>query len=159
MTAGTLYVTLTDTYGGRLSASTKFSAAVKILSVLARIFPESTSSLEISKETGINASKIRKILSMLSHNNIVISSMGNKGGFILKKKVEEINLQEIYCSIEDRQAFHLDVVKTIGDKNQDELRFSSFFESLFTDIQMEIENKMMQIRLNTVMDFVINKKK
>ncbi len=159
MTGDKVCVTLTDTYGGRLSASTKLSAAVKILSVLARIYPESASSLEISKETGINASKIRKILSMLSQSQIVESSMGHKGGFVLKKKTADIHLQEIYCSIEDRQAFYLDVVKTNGDKNQNELRFSSFFEGLFADIQLEIENKMKQIRLDTVMDFVLNKKK
>lgn len=135
-----------------MSASTKLSTAVKALSYLASVFPEPKNSSDISRFTGINASKLRKILSYLVKSDIVESVKGKSGGFKLKKKTNQIDLQEIYCAIEDRKAFHLDVNKSkSGGLNQNQ-RVNNYFIDLFSDIQINIENEMKKISLKNIID-------
>ncbi len=88
-----------------MSASNKLSTAVKALYFLAESYPEPKSSTEIAESIGYNPSKLRKILSFLVKDNIVKSTRGKTGGFLLAKSTEEINLQEIYCAVEFRKAF------------------------------------------------------
>lgn len=135
-----------------MSASTKLSTAIKALCFLSESSPSGKTSQEISSEIGINASKLRKILSMLVKHNIVGSNIGTSGGFVLRKKPEGIHLQEIYCAIEDRKAFHLNVNSEHANKNQRSERLNQFFLSLFTDIQIEIEDKMKSITLKQIIE-------
>ncbi len=135
-----------------MSASTKLSTSVKALIYLAEVYPEAKCSAEISNYTGINASKLRKILSMLAKNGIVESKNGSVGGFRLKKLPEDIHLQEIYCAIEDRKAFYLDVSKSSNYSIYNNFKVDNFFNSLFNEIQIEIENKMKLINLKTIVD-------
>ena len=134
-----------------MSASTKLSTAVKALCYLAESYPEPKSSTSISNRVGVNASKLRKLLSMLSKNNIVVSTQGTSGGFLLSKDPSKIHLQEIYCAIEDRKAFHLDVSYTNGEEKNETAKFNNYFLNLFADVQVDIENKMRKIFLNSVM--------
>ncbi len=141
-----------------MSASTKLSAAVKALAFLAKDYPSPKNSIEISVHTGINASKLRKILSMMVKNGIVESAYGTAGGFCLKKKPSEIDLQEIYCAIEDRKAFHLDVSKTNGKtSSSDVAKLNVYFLDLFSTIQVDIEDRMRNISLQTVIDNIKSK--
>ncbi len=135
-----------------MSASTKLSAAVKALAFIAKDYPSAKNSVEISEYTGLNASKLRKILSMLVKNGIVDSAYGTSGGFRLKKKPSEIDLQEIYCAIEDRKAFHLDVSKTVGRSSSDVSKLNVYFLNLFSTIQVDIEDRMRKISLQSVID-------
>ena len=123
-----------------MSASTKLSTAVKALSYLASVSPEPKNSADISDITGINASKLRKLLSLLVKSNIVESEKGTNGGFKLKKKANQISLQEIYCAIEDRKAFHLDVNKSKGSGLNKNQKLNNYFLYLFNTIQINIEN-------------------
>lgn len=134
-----------------MSASTKLSTAVKAICSLNTVYPKPLTSAKISSDTGINASKLRKILSMLVKNNIVESISGMSGGFVLKKTVSELHLQEIYCAIEDRQAFYLDVKKNYGIKYEEQLKLNNFFLSLFIEIQIDIENKMKTITIDSIL--------
>jgi len=134
-----------------MSASTKLSTAVKAICSLSTAYPEPLTSAIISSDTGINASKLRKILSMLVKNNIVESISGMSGGFVLKKNLSEIHLQEIYCAIEDRQAFYLDVKKDLRSKYQKQLKLNKYFLDLFTEIQVDIENKMKMITVESIL--------
>ena len=109
-------------------------------------------STEISNQIGVNASKLRMLLSMLTKSNIVASEKGIKGGFILNQKPEEIHLQEIYCSIEDRKAFHLDVQKFEGHHLSPPIQINNYFLDLFAEIQVDIESKMTKISLRSIMD-------
>ena len=140
-----------------MSASTKLSAAVKALTFLAKDYPLPRNSLEISVHTGINASKLRKILSMLVKKGIVESAYGTAGGFRLKKRPSEIHLQEIYCAVEDRKAFHLDVSRSNGKISSESSRLNVYFLDLFGTIQIDIEERMKKISLQSVID-KINKK-
>ncbi len=134
-----------------MSASTKLSTSVKALCYLSKVYPEPKSSNEIAKYTGINASKLRKILSMLVKSNIVLSISGSTGGFALKKSPDHLHLQEIYCAIEDRKAFYLDVNEK--HKTENEItKLNEFFLGLFADIQVDIENKMSKINLKNIIE-------
>lgn len=135
-----------------MSASTKLSAAVKALTFLARDYPSPKNSMEISDHTGLNASKLRKILSMLVKNGIVESAYGTTGGFKLKKKPSQIHLQEIYCAIEDRKAFHLDVSKSNGKSSMDASKLNIYFLDLFSTIQVDIEDRMKKISLQSIIE-------
>ena len=133
-----------------MSASTKLSTSVKAICYLSKSHPNPKTSSEIAENIEVNASKLRKILSMLVKNGIVESTYGTSGGFILKKDPGQIHLQEIYCAIEDRKAFHLDVSKyNNGNSNK---KLNEFFLDLFTDIQIDIENKMKKINIQSIME-------
>lgn len=139
-----------------MSASTKLSSSVKALCFLAENHPMPKTSKEIAENTGINASKLRKLLSLLSKSKIVESNQGTKGGFQLLKSPNDIDLQEVYCSIEDRKAFHLNVSDIIG---KDKYDFLGYFNNLFSTIQVDIENKMTKITLLSIMNYLNIKSK
>lgn len=135
-----------------MSASTKLSTAVKALCFLAEDENSAKTSTEISKKIGVNASKLRMLLSMLANSSIVNSEKGSKGGFVLNKDPKDIHLQEIYCSIEDRKAFHLDVQKFEGHHLSIPVQINNYFLDLFAEIQVDIENKMTKITLQSIID-------
>jgi Rrf2 family protein len=134
-----------------MSASKKLSTSVKALCYLAESFPEPKSSKDIAENIGVNASKLRKLLSMLSRQEMVKSAQGTKGGFILQQNPREIDLQEIYCAVEDRKAFHLDVNKGRGESRDRTTLFNNYFLDLFSVVQVEIENKMRKIPLSAIL--------
>ena len=142
-----------------MSASTKLSTAVKAICFLSRNYPEPKSSPEIAENIGINPSKLRKILSMLVKNDIVNSTHGINGGFTLSKDSSELHLQDIYCAIEDRKAFYLDVRKEDIKKNSVPAQLNSYFLELFSDIQVEIEEKMKNITIKSILENINNKQK
>ena len=133
-----------------MSASTKLSTAVKALCYLDKTNPIPQTSKEIAKNTGINSSKLRQILSMLVKKDIVQSIQGTNGGFLIKKSPAKLHLQEIYCAVEDRKAFYLDVTKTKDGNLNDSLKLNNYFLDLFADVQVDIENKMRKIKLNSI---------
>lgn len=144
-------VTLSVTIKYIMSASTKLSSSVKALCFLA-MNPLPKNSNEIADAIGINASKIRRLLAMLGKAGIVKSDSGMLGGFSLCKTPDKIHLQEIYCAIEDRKAFYLDVNKEKLKNTDSSKKINEFFLNLFSDIQIEIENKMENITLKDILN-------
>jgi Rrf2 family protein len=134
-----------------MSASTKLSTSTKALCFLAKMDKPITSS-EIAEQIGVNASKLRMLLSKLSKAGIVNSDSGMFGGFSLNKNPDDINLQEIYCAIEDRKAFHLNVHTPKTSNNNLSENANSFFLDLFSDIQIDIESKMSKINLSSILN-------
>lgn len=134
-----------------MSASTKLSSSVKALCFLARE-KKARNSTEIAEAIGINASKIRRLLSMLGKAGIVKSDSGVQGGFALSRLPDNINLQEIYCAIEDRKAFYLNVNNVSKQNESDSNNINLFFLNLFSEIQIEIESKMSEITLKTIIN-------
>ncbi|NNG27563.1 MAG: Rrf2 family transcriptional regulator [Ignavibacteriaceae bacterium] len=141
-----------------MSASTKLSTAVKAVCFLSTNYPQPKSSPEIAENIGINPSKLRKILSMLVKNGIVKSTHGISGGFTLNRNSSELHVQEIYCAIEDRKAFYLDVQKEDIKKNSMPAKVNSYFLELFSDIQVDIEDKMKNITIKSVLEKINNRK-
>lgn len=134
-----------------MSASTKLSTSVKALCFLASK-DKPQNSAAIAKNIGLNASKIRMLLSMLGKSGIVKSDSGMHGGFSLNKNPKDIHLQEIYCAIEDRKAFYLNVNKSKVNKSDESAKVNLFFLDLFTNIQVNIEDKMKNITLKSIID-------
>lgn len=132
-----------------MSASNKLSTAVKALYFLSEAYPEPKSSTEIANSIGYNPSKLRKILSYLVKDNMVMSTRGKNGGFLLARPTNKINLQEIYCAVEFRQAFHLDVSSSKNDSESTQ-QFNNYFLDLFSEVQVQIEDKMSGIVLEDV---------
>jgi Rrf2 family protein len=142
-----------------MSASTKLSTSIEALCVLAGVYPHYRTSNQISAETGVNASKVRWLLSKIQKRGIIRSTKGMRGGFCLNRHPRDINLQEIYCAVEDRKAFHLQV-NGISTPDFPGARINAYFLHLFSDIQQTIEDKMQGITLEQVMasvDMVISK--
>lgn len=141
-----------------MSASSKLSTAVKALCYLSDKYPDAKSSSDISKSIDVNASKLRKILSYLVKSGIIVSTKGKDGGFILNKKPDRIDLQEIYCSVEERKAFYLDFKNKNNSKNYKRyLNHNEFFLNLFAEIQFDIEERMKQISLKQITEYIKEK--
>ncbi|MFZ2864553.1 MAG: Rrf2 family transcriptional regulator [Ignavibacteriaceae bacterium] len=136
-----------------MSASTKLSTSVKALCFLA-VNPLPKNSNEIADAIGINASKIRRLMAMLGKAGIVKSDTGMLGGFSLNKTPDKIHLQEIYCAIEDRKAFYLNVNIEKLNQSANSKKINNFFIKLFSDIQIEIENKMENITLKNILNHI-----
>ncbi len=134
-----------------MSASTKLSTAVKAICYLAEAAPEPRTSAEISEHIGANASKLRKIFSLLVKSGIIESSYGAAGGFLLKKDPSVLHLQEIYCAIEDRKAFDLNTSQNSSAEADINSRLNNYFLDLFADVQVDIENKMRQITIKSIL--------
>jgi len=134
-----------------MSASKKLSIAVKALYVLEKKKNEAQTSFQIAGILGVNPSKLRRVLSMLVKSNLIESTQGNNGGFVLTKPAEQINLQEVYCSVEEKKAFYLDVHEH-ADSSSPSRRFNNYFLDLYADVQVAIEDKMRLITLKDVVD-------
>jgi Rrf2 family protein len=141
-----------------MSASSKLSNAVKALCFLAKHYPSPQNSTALSADTGINASKLRRLLSALSKAGILTATKGAAGGFMLLKPPDEIHLQEIYCALEDRKAFHLDVTTNPDNTVQETHIVNNYFLDLFSEIQKEIEDKMRTIKLSQIINHISEKK-
>ncbi|MDJ0621665.1 MAG: Rrf2 family transcriptional regulator [Desulfocapsaceae bacterium] len=135
-----------------MSASTKLSNSVKALCFLARNSSEPQSSATISHHTGVNASKLRKLLADLAKIKVVNTTKGASGGYFLARPPEKIHLQEIYCGIEDRKAFHLDVTHTDLTKSGEAAAVNAYFLKLFSEIQVDIEDKMRTLTLASILE-------
>lgn len=135
-----------------MSASTKLSNSVKALCFLAKHQNEPQNSAIISQHTGINASKVRMLLSALAKAGIVTTLQGSSGGFVLEKDPRGIDLQEIYCALEDRKAFHLDVTTNPDNAVEETFKINGYFQGLFAEIQVEIEDKMKKIKLDQIVN-------
>jgi Rrf2 family protein len=58
------------------------------------------SSTKISRETGINAATVNKLLALLVKGNVLIAIRGSKGGYKPSRKLEDISIKEIIEAIE-----------------------------------------------------------
>lgn len=133
-----------------MSVSTKLSTAVKALCFLAENEGQSFSSAEISMTIGANASKLRQLLSLLAKSKIVNSVKGSNGGFSLNHPANQIHLQAIYCAIEDRKAFDLNVRQCVAEELPLSSMLNNYFLELFAEVQVDIEDKMRGIFLSDV---------
>lgn len=133
-----------------MSASQKLSTAVKALCYLAKVFPEPKTSGEIGEAIGINASKIRQILSSLLEAEIVGSTKGVHGGFYLLQDFTELSLYEIYAALEDKKIMDLDVADASNAKDGEVQGYNNYFYNFYANIQKQIEQQMKEVKLNQI---------
>jgi Rrf2 family protein len=135
-----------------MSSSQKLSTAVKALCFLAKVFPDPKTSGEIAEAIGVNASKLRQILSSLMKADIVGSTKGVNGGFFLTQDFTELSLYEIYSALEDRKIMDLDVADAGDAKDGEVQNYNNYFYNFYANIQKQIEAQMKEVKLNQIKD-------
>ena len=91
-----------------MKLTSKGRYAVMAMADLAKINTNQPTSLtEISLRQGISISFLEQIFLKLKNNNLVHSSRGSTGGYLLSKSPEEINLSSIIKAVDEK-------VKTVG---------------------------------------------
>lgn len=133
-----------------MSASNRLSTAVKALCYLAKVFPDTKLSSEIAEAIGVNASKLRQILSQLMKSEIVGSTKGANGGFFVSQDFTSLSLYEIYAALEEKKLLDLDVADARNAKERDTRFYNSYFDHLFGDIQGQIEKTLQSISLDQI---------
>ena len=88
-----------------MARSTRFPAAVHILTLLAIKKGEYCSSEWIAKSLGTNAVVVRRIAGLLQEAGIVTSRTGSQGGAMLAVQPEKLTLKDIYDAVEDQSIF------------------------------------------------------
>ncbi len=136
----------------KMSASTKLSTSVKAICYLAQHPDQMENSGQIAEHIGVNPSKLRQLISLLVKNNILSAYRGKEGGIRLARQADQIHLQEVYCAIEDRKAFHLHVNRTEADQLSESAKINNYFLDLFAEVQVEIEDKMKKITIQSIID-------
>lgn len=77
--------------------------SIYVLLILSRLPKESTLTSDvISNRLNLSPSYLKKLMKVLVHEGIVISSTGKKGGFSLAKSIHDINLRDIFEAIEGK---------------------------------------------------------
>jgi len=95
-----------------MKLTSKGRYAVMAMADLAKInAKEPTSLTEISLRQGISISFLEQIFVKLKKNNLVCSSRGPTGGYLLSKSPEEIKLSSIIKAVDEK-------VKTVGCKKE-----------------------------------------
>ena len=133
-----------------MSSSVKLSTAVKALCYLAKVFPEAKTSGEIADVIGVNASKLRQILSSLMKAQIVGSTKGANGGFYLTQDFTELSLYEIYSALEDKKIADFDVADASNAKSEEMESYNNYFYNFYANIQKQIEKQMKNIKLDNI---------
>jgi Rrf2 family protein len=88
-----------------MSRSTRFPAAVHILTLLALKQGECCSSEWIAKSVGTNAVVVRRIVGLLQQAGLVTSRAGSQGGAMLNGDPAKITLRDIYDAVEEQSVF------------------------------------------------------
>ena len=139
-----------------MSSSNKLSTAVKALCYLAKVFPEARTSSDIADSIGVNASKLRQILSSLMKAEIVGSTKGAGGGFYLTQDFTELSLFEIYTALEDRKVMDFDVADSSNAKDTEMEGYNNYFYNFYANIQKQIELHMKETKLNNIKEGKLN---
>ncbi len=90
---------------------------------------------------------------MLVKSGLVQSHQGTAGGFVLNKTIDNIHMQDVYCAVEEKKAFRLDVHEH-SDANGSTSRLNMYLLDLFDDVQGIIEEHMRGVRLTDVLKSV-----
>ena len=145
-----------------MKLTSKGRYAVMAMADLAKMNAKQPTSLsEISLRQGISISFLEQIFLRLKKNNLVQSSRGPSGGYLLTKSPEEIKLSSIIkavdekvktvgCKKESKKGCNGKLIKCITHNLWDELEshINSFFEkNTLNDIIYKINNAQQKMRM------------
>ena len=136
-----------------MAANSQFAIAVHILAMLATSCEQRIKSDYIAKSVNTNPVVIRRLLSTLYENGLVVSQTGVCGGSCLTRKPENIGLLEVYRAVSKGEVFSLhpntpDQNCSIG-KN-----IPAVLEKLQREIDGAIEEKLSKYTLRDVIEIV-----
>jgi Rrf2 family protein len=136
-----------------MAANSQFAIAVHILAMLAKSCEQRIKSDYIAKSVNTNPVVIRRLLSTLFENGLVVSQTGVCGGSCLTRKPEDIGLLEVYRAVSKGEVFSLhpntpDQNCSIG-KN-----IPAVLEKLQKEIDGAIEEKLSKYTLQDVIEIV-----
>lgn len=136
-----------------MAANSQFSMAVHILTMLAKSQGENVKSECLAGSVNTNAVVIRRILSQLSHADLVVSQTGAFGGTRLAKDPAEIRLAEVYKAVSCGEVFALHP----KGANQD-CPVGRNIEAVLCNLQKEIDRtvgeKLSQFTLGDVLEMM-----
>ena len=122
-----------------MKLTSKGRYAVMAMADLAKINAKQPISLtEISLRQGISISFLEQIFFKLKKNNLVKSSRGPSGGYLLTKSPEEIKLSSIIKAVDER-------IKTLGCKKESKKgcngkSIKCITHNLWEDLETHINN-------------------
>lgn len=136
-----------------MAANSQFAIAVHILAMLAKSCDERIKSDYIAKSVNTNPVVIRRLLSTLFENGLVVSQTGMCGGSCLTRAPKNIGLLEVYRAVSKGEVFSLhpntpDQNCFIG-KN-----IPAVLEKLQKEIDGAIEEKLSKYTLQDVIEIV-----
>ncbi len=133
-----------------MKLTSKGRYAVMAMADLAKINANQPTSLsEISLRQGISISFLEQIFLKLKKNNLVCSSRGSSGGYLLSKSPEDIKLSSIIKAVDEQ-------VKTMGCKKESKKgctgkSIKCITHSLWDDLESHINSFFEQ---NTLQDII-----
>lgn len=113
----------------------RFSSAIHILILIAESEKPLTSE-DIASSVGTNASYIRKIISLLKKRDIVESHRGISG-FLLKPKVENLTLLQIYQAVNETE---IPCLFDLHQNSNDECIVGRHIKPVLTGLFAEMED-------------------
>jgi Rrf2 family protein len=124
----------------------QFQIAIHILTLLNKANDELLSSDYIAGSININPALLRKEISNLRNNGLVISKEGKNGGYSLGKAAQHIRLSDIYQSV--KQQSILGQAKNLPNPDCPVgKQINSHLNSLFTEMENTLLKKLGTITL------------
>jgi len=133
-----------------MKLTSKGRYAVMAMADLANNNPKRPISItEISLRQGISVSFLEQIFSKLKKNNLVKSSRGPSGGYLLTKSPEEVKLSSIIKAVDEQ-------VKTVGCKKESKKSCNGksikcIAHNLWDDLENHINNFFERNTLNDLL--------
>ncbi|MEJ9212783.1 Rrf2 family transcriptional regulator [Bacillus smithii] len=132
-----------------------FSIAVHCVTYLATRSEQIVTSEDIAHSVTVHPARLRKILSLLRKEGIILSKEGAKGGFSLKEKAENITLDKIFMLTSEGT-----LVPKCPESNENCIvgkNLSSILINIFDDAEKHLMNYLKGI---TIQDIIkeINKR-
>ena len=136
-----------------MAANSQFSMAIHILSMLATAEGENVKSECLAGSVNTNPVVIRRVLSQLSHADLVVSQTGAFGGTRLARRPNEIRLVDVYHAVSCGEVFALHP----KGANQD-CPVGRSIEAVLCNLQKEIDravgDKLSQYTLGDVLEMI-----
>jgi len=136
-----------------MAANSQFSMAVHILTMLGTAEGENVKSECLAGSVNTNAVVIRRVLSQLSHADLVVSQTGAFGGTRLARGPKDIRLVDVYHAVSCGEVFALHP----KGANQD-CPVGRSIEAVLCNLQKEIDravgDKLSQYTLADVLEMI-----
>ncbi|MGG1481704.1 Rrf2 family transcriptional regulator [Bacillus smithii] len=132
-----------------------FSIAVHCVTYLATRSEQIVTSEDIAHSVTVHPARLRKILSLLRKEGIILSKEGAKGGFSLKEKAENITLDKIFMLTSEGA-----LVPKCPEANENCIvgkNLSSILINIFDDAEKHLMNYLKGITIQDIIN-KINKR-